>query len=236
MRRCCLLVFAVLLAGCASLSDEGTVASTVRDASLEPGPAEPVAPVPDATVSALCGGPGAVNVQFVRRRGGRVGSAVGGDDGHRGTNPDAGRPSPDLSRLGERQAALTPLTRSTKPFRTCSTRRSAVSRTRRPASATFTLQGLGDIERDAAQGVGWLGRGVLRGDVAGHPELLQRHLEAHTRDPCRLLRRGGRGLPVALRRGSHGRCLRPEAGRCVVSSRSCTVTSRHPSLKRSAYC
>ena len=156
MRRCCLLVFAVLLAGCASLSDEGTVASTVAIAPLEPGPAEPVAPVPDATVPRFSPDPEPPTSSSY------VADADESDlplevmtviEERIQTLEDRRRIYRDLAK-GKRLYALHQIDEAFPYLLDTAQRGFKDSQAR---VGHIYLQGLGDIERDATQGVGWLG-------------------------------------------------------------------------------
>ena len=156
MRRCCLLILAVLLAGCASLSDEGTVASTAGTASLEPDPAEPVAPVPDATVPRLAPDPEASTASSY------VAEAAESDrplevmtviERRIQTLQDRRRIYRDLAK-GKRLFALDQIDEAF-PYLLDTAQRGFKDAQARVGH--IYLQGLGEVQRDTTQGVGWLG-------------------------------------------------------------------------------
>ena len=156
MRRCCLLVLAVLLAGCASLSDEGTVASTVANASLEPGPAERVVPVPDPTVPRFAADPEpSTSSSYVAEaaESGLPLEVMTVIEERIQTLEDRRRVYRDLAK-GKRLFALDQIDEAFPYLLDTAQRGFKDSQAR---VGHIYLQGLGDIERDAAQGVGWLG-------------------------------------------------------------------------------
>ena len=156
MRRCCVLVFAVVLVGCASLPDEGTVASAAGTAPLAPGPAEPVAPVPDRTVPRYAPDPEPSTSSSY------VADAAESDlplevmtviEDRIQTLQDRRRIYRDLAK-GKRLYALDQIDEAFPYLLDTAQRGFKDSQAR---VGHIYLQGLGDVEPDATQGVGWLG-------------------------------------------------------------------------------
>lgn len=156
MRRCCLLVFALLLAGCASLSDEGTVASTVETVPPEPRPAEPVVAVSDAALPRFASDPDPATSDSY------VAEADESDlplevmtviEERIQTLEDRRRIYRDLAK-GKRLYALDQIDEAFPYLLDTAQRGFKDSQAR---VGHIYLQGLGDIERDSTQGVGWLG-------------------------------------------------------------------------------
>lgn len=154
MRRCCLLVSAALLAGCASVSDESTVASAT--AQLEPTPAKPLAAAPGATTARFAADPApAPSNSYV---------AEADDSGvplevmtviedRIQTLEDRRRIYRDLAK-GKRLYALDQIDEAFPYLLDTAQRGFKDSQAR---VGHIYLQGLGDIQEDATQGVGWLG-------------------------------------------------------------------------------
>lgn len=155
MRRCCALAFAVLLAGCASVSDEGPVPSTAA-APLEPSPVEPASVVADPTVASFAAEPepptsssyvaeaeeSALPLEVVTVIEERI-----------QTLEDRRRVYRDLAK-GKRLYALDQIDEAFPYLLDTAQRGFKDSQAR---VGHIYLQGLGDIEMDATQGVGWLG-------------------------------------------------------------------------------
>ncbi len=156
MRRCCLLVFAVLLAGCASVSDEGAVASTAATAPLESAPAEQVAPVPDPTVARFAADPEpSTSSSYVTEADEsdvplEVMTVI---EERIQTLEDRRRIYRDLAK-GKRLYALDQIDEAFPYLLDTAQRGFKDSQAR---VGHIYLQGLGDVEPDATQGVGWLG-------------------------------------------------------------------------------
>lgn len=154
MRRCCLLVSAALLAGCASVPDKSTVASAT--AQLEPTPAKPLAGAPGPTTARFAADPApAPSNSYV---------AEADDSGvplevmtviedRIQTLEDRRRIYRDLAK-GKRLYALDQIDEAFPYLLDTAQRGFKDSQAR---VGHIYLQGLGDIEEDATQGVGWLG-------------------------------------------------------------------------------
>ena len=156
MRRCCPLAFAVLLVGCASLSDEGVVASPEPTTPLEPSPAEPVAPAADSSVSRFATTPEPSTSSSY------VSDAEKSDlplevmtviEQRIQTLEDRRRIYRDLAK-GKRLYALDQIDEAFPYLLDTAQRGFKDSQAR---VGHIYLQGLGDVEPDATQGVGWLG-------------------------------------------------------------------------------
>lgn len=156
MRRCCLLIFAVLLAGCASLSDGDTVASTVATARPEPAPVEPPAPVPDPTVPRFAPDPEPPTSSSYVSEADESGlplEVMTVIEERIQTLEDRRRIYRDLAK-GKRLYALDQIDEAFPYLLDTAQRGFKDSQAR---VGHIYLQGLGDVERDATQGVGWLG-------------------------------------------------------------------------------
>ena len=156
MRRCSLLVFAVLLAGCASLSDEGSLASTAVTAPLEPGPSGPVEVVPDTTTAGFAADPAQPpSNSYVADPddSGLPLEVMTVIEDRIQTLEDRRRIYRDLAK-GKRLYALDQIDEAFPYLLDTAQRGFKDSQAR---VGHIYLQGLGDIEEDATQGVGWLG-------------------------------------------------------------------------------
>ena len=156
MRRWCPLVLAGLLAGCASVPDEGSVAITSAPAPLEPAPGKPLAVAPDATTVGFAPDPApASSGSYV---------AEADDSGvplevmtviedRIQTLEDRRRIYRDLAK-GKRLYALDQIDEAFPYLLDTAQRGFKDSQAR---VGHIYLQGLGDVEPDTTQGVGWLG-------------------------------------------------------------------------------
>jgi len=156
MRRCCLLVFAVALAGCASLSDEGSMASTSATAPPESEPAERVAVVPGPTVAPFAADaepPTSGSYVAEAEDSGLPLEVMTVIEERIQTLEDRRRIYRDLAK-GKRLFALDQIDEAFPYLLDTAQRGFKDSQAR---VGHIYLQGLGDIEMDATQGVGWLG-------------------------------------------------------------------------------
>lgn len=156
MRRCCLLVFAVLLAGCASLPDEGSAARTSATTPLEPAPAKPLAVAPDATTARFSADPSpASSSSYVAEAedSGLPLEVMTVIEDRIQTLEDRRRIYRDLAK-GKRLYALDQIDEAFPYLLDTAQRGFKDSQAR---VGHIYLQGLGDVEEDATQGVGWLG-------------------------------------------------------------------------------
>lgn len=157
MRRWCLLVFAgLLLSGCVSVPDEGSVANTSASAPIEPAPAEP-----------LAGGSRVTTTRFATDPEPPASSSYVGEAEGSGlplevmtviedriqTLEDRRRIYRDLAK-GKRLYALDQIDEAFPYLLDTAQRGFKDSQAR---VGHIYLQGLGDVEMDATQGVGWLG-------------------------------------------------------------------------------
>lgn len=156
MRRCFLLVLAVLLAGCASLPEEGSVASTSATVPLEPGTSERVAVVPKATVAPFAADtkpPTSSSYVAEAEESGLPLEVMTVIEERIQTLEDRRRIYRDLAK-GKRLYALDQIDEAFPYLLDTAQRGFKDSQAR---VGHIYLQGLGDIEKDATQGVGWLG-------------------------------------------------------------------------------
>ena len=156
MRRCCLLAFAVLLAGCASVPDEGPAASTSATAPLEPAPAKPLAVAPDATTARFAADPALPSSSSYVAEAEESGlplEVMTVIEDRIQTLEDRRRIYRDLAK-GKRLFALDQIDEAFPYLLDTAQRGFKDSQAR---VGHIYLQGLGDIEMDATQGVGWLG-------------------------------------------------------------------------------
>ncbi|MCY3813408.1 MAG: hypothetical protein OXH15_16560 [Gammaproteobacteria bacterium] len=154
MRRCFLLVLAGLLAGCASVPEEGSVASA--PAPLEPAPAKRLAAAPDATAARFAADPApAPASSYVAEADGSGGplEVMTVIEDRIQTLEDRRRIYRDLAK-GKRLYALDQIDEAFPYLLDTAQRGFKDSQAR---VGHIYLQGLGDIEEDATQGVGWLG-------------------------------------------------------------------------------
>lgn len=153
MRRCCLLILAVLLAGCASLSDEASVSSAVASAPIEPAPQE-TAPVSTVAQYAEETEP-AASTSYVAEadESGLPLEVMTVIEDRIQTLEDRRRIYRDLAK-GKRLYALDQIDEAFPYLLDTAQRGFKDSQAR---VGHIYLQGLGDIERDSTQGVGWLG-------------------------------------------------------------------------------
>jgi len=154
MRRCCVLAFAALLAGCASVSDGVPVASTAA-APLEPSPAEPASSVSDPTVTSFAADPEppASSSYAETEASGLPLEVMTVIEERIQTLEDRRRIYRDLAK-GKRLYALDQIDEAFPYLLDTAQRGFKDSQAR---VGHIYLQGLGDVEMDATQGVGWLG-------------------------------------------------------------------------------
>ena len=155
MRRCFLWALAGLLAGCASVPEEGSLASTSAAAPLEPGPSERVAVVPNATVAPFASAKPPTSSSYVAEaeESGLPLEVMTVIEERIQTLEDRRRIYRDLAK-GKRLYALDQIDEAFPYLLDTAQRGFKDSQAR---VGHIYLQGLGDIEKDATQGVGWLG-------------------------------------------------------------------------------
>lgn len=155
MRRCCVMAAAVLLAGCASVSDDGPLASTAAGL-LEPSPVEPTSAISDPTVASFAADPEPpTSTSYVAEaeESGLPLEVMTVIEERIQTLEDRRRIYRDLAK-GKRLYALDQIDEAFPYLLDTAQRGFKDSQAR---VGHIYLQGLGDIEMDATQGVGWLG-------------------------------------------------------------------------------
>ena len=169
MRRCGLMGLAMLLAGCATVSDDAPATSASAPAPLEP-PATRAAP--ESAGAQFAGNvepPTSISYVADAEESGVPLEVITVIEERIQTLADRRSIYRALAK-GKRLYALDQIDEAFPYLLDTAQRGFKDSQAR---VGHIYLQGLGDVERDATQGVGWLGAATSRVDVSGHPELLQ---------------------------------------------------------------
>ena len=156
MRRCFPLALAGLLAGCASVPEEGSGAATGAPVPLDPGTSERVAVVPKATVAPFAADtkpPASSSYAAEAEESGLPLEVMTVIEDRIQTLEDRRRIYRDLAK-GKRLYALDQIDEAFPYLLDTAQRGFKDSQAR---VGHIYLQGLGDIEEDTTQGVGWLG-------------------------------------------------------------------------------